>query len=347
MAEKKTSTPKEIPLHEVVLGVMYSVNKEHPAKVTVNDVYRRVADNTLSENNISDVLNWLVVQKEVEYASGKYSLDRFSFLEERKKDLKKQGIISELPKDMPLHEVVLNAMFTANTSEPAKLTLEDIFWRVSDPKVHKSHLGNVMNWLQNQRRVEYLSGKYSLDSIEFQEQKKAEELPKKKTPAKKKTEETPKTVTSPVPEKEVEESEKPKEVKDSQKKKPVKQAANPKGKVEPEKKPLVKKPESKKVARKTEKPQKTPVPPKPTKPQKPIPEKGTVVQKVESANARWKKPIFIAALVCLIVVFGLLYTLDQSIPAGVNSSSNILTGLYVLNTALIALVALLFYRKEQ
>ena len=58
MADKKASTPKEIPLHEVVLSVMYAANKERPAELTVNDVYRGVADNTLSENNISDAVSY-------------------------------------------------------------------------------------------------------------------------------------------------------------------------------------------------------------------------------------------------------------------------------------------------
>lgn len=356
MADKKASTPKEIPLHEVVLSVMYAANKERPAELTVNDVYRGVADNTLSENNISDVLNWLVAQKEVEYASGKYSLDRFSFLEERKKDLEKQGISSELPKDTPLHEVVLNAMFAANTNEPAKLTLDDVFWRISDPKVHKSHLGDVMNWLQNQRRVEYLSGKYSLDSIEFQDQKKAEEpkvkkAPKKKKPVKKKTVETPKIVIPPAPKKEVKEPEKPKTtekkkvVKEAPKKKVEKPAAAPKKKVESEKKPVVKS-EPKKVVPKTEKPIETPVPPKPIEPEKPVQKTVEVVEKVESAQFRWRKPVFIAIIACLLIAFYLINALDQSIPAEINLSNNILIGLYALNSVLIVLVTILFYRKD-
>lgn len=356
MADKKALTPKEIPLHEVVLSVMYAMNKERPAELTANDVYQGLADNTLSDNNISDVLNWLVAQKEVEYASGKYSLDRFSFLEERKKDLEKQGVNSELPKETPLHEVVLNAMFTANTNEPAKLTLDDVFWRISDPKVHKSHLGDVMNWLQNQRRVEYLSGKYSLDNIEFQDQKKAEEskvkkASKKKKSAKKKTKEAPKIVIPSAPKKEVKEPERPKTAektkvgKDAPEKKVEKPATSPKKKGESENKPLVKS-ELKKVEPKTEKPIEAPVPPKPIEPENQVQKAVEVVEKVESSQFRWRKPVFIAIITCLLITFYLINALDQSIPGEINVSNNILIGLYALNSVLIVLVTILFYRKD-
>jgi len=176
MSEKKTSTPKQIPLHEVVLKVMYEVDKERPAHLTVAEVYQKISDNSISESNISEVLNWLVAQKQVERVSGKYLLDRYSFLEERAKDRgtdKKKT--SRKEEETPLHEVILNLMYESNKEQPAKLTLDDVFWMVSDPKVQKSLVGDVLKWLLNQRRVEYLSGKYSLDRIEFQDQEKVSE----------------------------------------------------------------------------------------------------------------------------------------------------------------------------
>ncbi|MDG1331769.1 MAG: DUF5457 domain-containing protein [Crocinitomicaceae bacterium] len=300
MSENKTSTPEQIPLHEVVLKVMYEANKERPADLTIAEVYQKIYDNSISEINVSDVLNWLVAQKQVERVSGKYTLDRYSFLEERAKDRgtnKKKK--SKKEEETPLHEIILNLMYESNQEEPAKLTLDDVFWKVSDPKVQKSLVGDVLKWLLNQGRIEYLAGKYSLDQIEFQDQKKvSEKLAPKKKVAKKPKEKAPEKKT---PEK------KPKIILPPASPEEIAERKQPKPKVKPKEKTV-----------------ESPSPRPTTKVPRPTPKKVEEVKEpvVEvTSQPKWRMPLVVAAVICVIYTFYLLFALNGSISTSESTSS--------------------------
>jgi hypothetical protein len=291
-SEKKTSTPKEIPLHEVVLKIMFEANRERPAELTVSQVHRKITDETISESNILDVLKWLVAQKQVECTSGKfYSLDRFELIEQRIRDAKETGkelnLISE---DNPLHEVILSEMYDASPNEAAKFTLDEVYWMISDPKVHKSLVGDALKWLLNQGRVEYLAGKYSLDQIELQDQEEAvkKSAKKKKTTkkAKPKKKETPKEKTKIVIPTSKEEKKLPEKKQETKPKEPVVKST-PTAKPE-----IVEKVEEKKVAQ-----------PK-VAASEPIP---------QPTSARWRMPVLVIAVICALYTFYLLFVLNQTV----------------------------------
>lgn len=88
--------------------------------------------------------------------------------------------------EVPLHEIVLKHMFEANKEKPAKLSVSDIFWKVGDPSVSESQIGDVLKWLVHKRRVEIYAGNYSLDRFEFLDQRNDDtvEVVKKKQPTK-------------------------------------------------------------------------------------------------------------------------------------------------------------------
>ena len=86
MAGKTKSTKEEVPLHEVVLKTMFEVNKDKPAELSAGDVFWRLSDPSIREQQITEVLNWLVHKRKVDHYAGKYSLDRFEFLEQKKKN---------------------------------------------------------------------------------------------------------------------------------------------------------------------------------------------------------------------------------------------------------------------
>ncbi len=196
MPKKPKSSPEEIPLHEVVLKLMFEANKEKPARLDASDLFWQIPDPAVNERNVTEVLNWLVGQKRVEKFSGKYSLDRFEFLDQRKSDNLESGSKNEssksAQKEIPLHDVVLKLMFEANKEKPAELSLNDLFWKISDPSVNESQVGDVLKWLLHHRRVENRAGMYSLDRFEFLDQTKADDSVEKvtkkevsKTPVKK------------------------------------------------------------------------------------------------------------------------------------------------------------------
>lgn len=330
MSEKKTSTPKEIPLHEAVLKVMYAVNKERPALLTITEVYQEISDDSINEANVSDVLNWLVVQNQVERATGKYSLDRYSFLEERAKDLgtnKKKK--SKKEEEVPLHEVILNLMYEANTDQPAMLTFDDVFWKVSDPKIQKDLIGDVLKWLQSQERIEYLSGKYSLDPIEFQDQKKVsekqlatkqvEKKPKStKKQAEDKVKDKPKIIIPGVTEEPKVESVLPK--KKAEKVLPEKKVEKvlPKKKIEavvPKKKVEVVFPEKEEVL-KAKVEEIEPSRPKPMELNEKIKPKEVIKEPV---RPKWRVPVLVASVICVVYTFYLLFSLNASM---LSSDSN-------------------------
>ena len=63
-----------------------------------------------------------------------------------------------IKEEVPLHEVVLKQMYEANKDRPAKLSVSDVFWKVADPSVSESQIGDVLKWLVHNRRVEVYAG---------------------------------------------------------------------------------------------------------------------------------------------------------------------------------------------
>lgn len=73
--------------------------------------------------------------------------------------------------DLPLHEVVLKIMFHENTEKAAAMTAKDVLWRIDNPEISERQVREVLNWLVRQKKAELYLGKYSIDRIEFLEQK--------------------------------------------------------------------------------------------------------------------------------------------------------------------------------
>ncbi len=71
-----------LPLHEVVLKIMYLENVHKAAEMAPKDVLWRINNPEISERQIREVLDWLVLHKKVNLYLGKYSLDRITFLEQ-------------------------------------------------------------------------------------------------------------------------------------------------------------------------------------------------------------------------------------------------------------------------
>jgi hypothetical protein len=199
---------KEIPLHDVVLKIMFEENKERPAQLAVSEVFWKISDAAITEHNILEVLNWLVGHKRVEKASGKYSLDRYEFLDQRKidrgdnapekvKSSKKKDSDSK-EEESPLHDVILKLMFEASKEKPAELTVNDVYWMTSEPSILEGQVSDVLKWLLHHRRVEYRDGKYSLDRFEFLDQTKADEAVKVVKPKEKKINKEPEAAKSPT-----------------------------------------------------------------------------------------------------------------------------------------------------
>lgn len=98
----------DMPLHEVVLHIMFTKNTEKAAAITPEDILWKINNPEISERNIREVLEWLVLHKRVEKYLGKYSLDRIEFLglkerytnhksKKKKPDIKKEKTVSSLP----------------------------------------------------------------------------------------------------------------------------------------------------------------------------------------------------------------------------------------------------------
>lgn len=85
------STPTELPIHEVVLKIMYNTSREKPVGLTAADVLWKIDNPEITERYIREVLDWLVRQKRVELYLDKYSLDRYEFLEQRAKSKQEEG----------------------------------------------------------------------------------------------------------------------------------------------------------------------------------------------------------------------------------------------------------------
>ena len=78
-----SSTVTNLPLHEVVLKIMFYEDIEKAAEMTAEDVLWRIDNPEISERQIREVLDWLVHQKKVVRYLGKYSIDRVEFIAQK------------------------------------------------------------------------------------------------------------------------------------------------------------------------------------------------------------------------------------------------------------------------
>lgn len=94
------STPTDLPIHEVILKIMYNANREKPIGLTTADVLWKIDNPEITEQYIREVLDWLVRQKKVELYLDKYSLNRYEFLEQRaKSDEEERDVVIESEKE--------------------------------------------------------------------------------------------------------------------------------------------------------------------------------------------------------------------------------------------------------
>lgn len=115
---KTKSTEEEVPLHEVVLKVMFEVNKEKPQEMTASDVFWKMSDPALSERQVTEVLNWLVHKRRLEHFAGKYSLDRFEFLDQKKAEQEEEA--PKKPARKPRSTTTPKAPKAVKPKEPSK-----------------------------------------------------------------------------------------------------------------------------------------------------------------------------------------------------------------------------------
>lgn len=73
--------------------------------------------------------------------------------------------------NLPLHEVVLKIMFNENIEKAAQMTPKDVLWRIDNPEISERQVREVLDWLVLHKKAELYLGKYSIDRIEFLEQK--------------------------------------------------------------------------------------------------------------------------------------------------------------------------------
>ncbi len=72
---------EEKPLHEVILDIMYFKNTDKPVPFSAEDIFWQIKDPNISERQITEVLDWLVVNKKAEKRFGKYQIDKYEFID--------------------------------------------------------------------------------------------------------------------------------------------------------------------------------------------------------------------------------------------------------------------------
>ncbi|WP_459211965.1 DUF5457 domain-containing protein [Aquimarina rhabdastrellae] len=75
------STTTDLPIHEVILRIMYFEDKEKPATLSPEDILWKIDNPEITERYVKEVLNWLVRERKVTTYLNKYTLDRYEFLE--------------------------------------------------------------------------------------------------------------------------------------------------------------------------------------------------------------------------------------------------------------------------
>lgn len=80
------STPTDLPIHEVILKIMYKTDREKPIGLTTADILWKIDNPEITERYVREVLDWLVRERKVKLYLEKYSLDRYEFLEQKAKN---------------------------------------------------------------------------------------------------------------------------------------------------------------------------------------------------------------------------------------------------------------------
>lgn len=79
------SKTTDLPIHEVILKIMYHADKEKSAELSAQDILWKIDNPEITERYIREVLGWLIREKKVQLYLNKYSLDRYEFLEQKSK----------------------------------------------------------------------------------------------------------------------------------------------------------------------------------------------------------------------------------------------------------------------
>jgi len=77
------TTKTDLPLHDVVLTIMFDGNEEKPVPFTSENILWRIDNPEISERDVKEVLDWLVIQRRVKYHIGQYTMDRYEFLDQK------------------------------------------------------------------------------------------------------------------------------------------------------------------------------------------------------------------------------------------------------------------------
>lgn len=80
------SVTTELPLHEVILKIMYNEDREKPKALSPKDILWKIDNPEITERYVREVLDWLVRERKVSMYLDKYSLDRYEFLEQKTKN---------------------------------------------------------------------------------------------------------------------------------------------------------------------------------------------------------------------------------------------------------------------
>ncbi len=100
---------EEKPLHEIILDIMYFKDVEKPSSFSPEDIFWQMKNPNISERQIKEVLEWLVLKKKVEKRFGKYQIDRYGFLDmttKYKQECFEKEQKEERPKSSAVVEVV-------------------------------------------------------------------------------------------------------------------------------------------------------------------------------------------------------------------------------------------------
>ncbi|WP_214984121.1 DUF5457 domain-containing protein [Tenacibaculum dicentrarchi] len=79
------STSTDLPIHEVILKIMYNADREKPMGLTTSDILWKIDNPEITERYVREVSDWLVRERKVKLYLDKYSLDRHEFLEQKAK----------------------------------------------------------------------------------------------------------------------------------------------------------------------------------------------------------------------------------------------------------------------
>lgn len=111
---------EEKPLHEVILDIMFFKNKEKPVPYSPEDIFWQIKDPSISERQIKEVLDWLVVNKRVEKRFGKYQIDKYEFIDiaNRYNSGKDENVENKTQKNITKVEVVKKV--SVSSKQPKK-----------------------------------------------------------------------------------------------------------------------------------------------------------------------------------------------------------------------------------